>query len=399
MDDCKLTQTAKEDLIKKFLANRITDDDLALLRDCVNAKDLSVIIQHIYDLNNKQVMKLAALEWVMGFVDGLKNNIRKSRFIKKINKDFRKVGNKIILAEGDSWFNYPVILSDVVDWITMDKKFAVYSLASGGDWLLNMLSQRVYVEELSVLRPDVFLISGGGNDLVGKSRIAAIVDPGGGSGEFGYNEFCAKLIDKVKLKPIVPLNQAKFDDGLRFLSKDFYALLMFFHLQYYYLINGILTGNTKDPENGKFPGIQIITQGYDYALPSHQLDFGWNPLRWYKPFIRMFLGHGSWLKTPLQMRGILDMEQQENIVYAMIYLFNEMMIKTGDLFCQIPGLERSVYHVDSRGAIGKEGWTDELHPLPENFKRIGYTFIDCINRVKNDHGQVYVVNEFYPLKK
>lgn len=399
MDNCSLTEIQKNELIARFLANRITADDLALLRDCVNAKDLAVIIQRIYDLNNKQVMKIAALEWVMGYVDGIKNNVRKKRFFKKINNDFRKPGHKIILAEGDSWFNYPVILSDVIDWVSMEKNFAVYSLASGGDWLLNMLSQRVYVEELSILHPDVFLISGGGNDLVGKSRVAAIVDPNGDSCEFGQNEFCKHLIEKVKLKPIVALDLQRFEDGLRYLSKDFYALLMFFHLQYYYLINGILTGNTKDPAKGKFPGIQIITQGYDYVHPSHDLGFGWNPLRWYKPFVRMFLGHGSWLKTPLQMRGINSQPQQENIVYTMIYLFNEMMIRTGDLFCQIPGLENSVYHVDSRGAMGKNGWTDELHPLPQNFKRTGQTFTDCINRVENKHGQVYVVNEFYPLQK
>ena len=60
----------------------------------------------------------------------------------------------------------------------MENNFAVWSLASGGDWLLNMLSARQYVEELSVLHPDVFLISGGGNDLVGSSRLAAVVEPG-----------------------------------------------------------------------------------------------------------------------------------------------------------------------------------------------------------------------------
>jgi hypothetical protein len=113
----------------------------------------------------------------------------------------------------------------------------------------------------------------------------------------------------------------------------------------------------------------------------------------------MFLGHGGWLKIPLKMRGINDDAEQKDIVYAMIYLFNEMMIKTGDLFCKIPGLENSVYHVDSRGAIGEDGWTDELHPLPQNFKRVGETFIKCINHEPNKHGQVYVVNEFYPLNK
>ncbi len=266
---------------------------------------------------------------------------------------------------------------------------AVYSLANAGDWLLNMLTQRKYVEELSVLHPDVFLMSAGGNDLVGQNRVGAVVDPSGKSGEFFHNKFAMELIAKAKAKPVVPLDTRKFDDGIRFLSKDFFALLMFFHLQYYFLINDILGG-------GKFPGIKIITQGYDYLIPQHDGGWGLNLFRWYKPFIRMFLGNGRWLKTPLQMRGILDPENQENIVYAMIYLFNEMMIKTGDVFCQMPGLEKSVFHVDSRGSLGRKGWTDELHALPEHFRNTGKTFIDCINGLPSVHGQIYVVHQMHP---
>jgi len=80
----------------------------------------------------------------------------------------------------------------------------------------------------------------------------------------------------------------------------------------------------------------------------------------------------------------------------MIFLFNEMMIHTGDVFCQLTGPR--VFHVDSRGAMGEDGWADELHPLPGNFARIGQTFIDCIQRpASSKHGQVFVVNELYPL--
>ena len=57
-----------------------------------------------------------------------------------------------------------------------------------------MLTGREYVEELSLLHPDVFLISGGGNDLVGSKRLAAIVDPKGDSVEFGKNEWAEALV-------------------------------------------------------------------------------------------------------------------------------------------------------------------------------------------------------------
>src|SRR5476651_356944 len=188
MEGCPLSPEKKAIYIELFLANRISLEQLAELRHCIDEKDLAVIIQRIYDLNEKQVLDVAALDSVMAFADSIKNTRRNTIFTDKINHNFRNGSNKIILAEGDSWFNYPVILSDVVDWIAMEKNMAVYSLANAGDWLLNMLHQRKYVEELSVLHPDVFLMSAGGNDLVGQSRIGAIVNPTGQSDEFTHSD-------------------------------------------------------------------------------------------------------------------------------------------------------------------------------------------------------------------
>ncbi len=373
----------KEILIKELLANRITVSAFHLLRSEINETDLSLIIQQIYDLNDGQVRKIAALAPVMAKVDSLKNAQRNSRFKSKVKNDFRKdKKNKVILVEGDSWFNYPILLSDVIDWVSMDKNLAVYSLASGGDWLLNMLSARRYIEQLSTIKPDVFIISGGGNDLVGNNRIAAMLDNSGKPSEFLKCDWAMHIMKKLNAS----IDSERFSAGMKFISKDFFALLMFFHLQYYHIFNGILTAGTGDPKNTKFPGIKIITQGYDYAESSRSLGFGFNPLRWYKPFARWFLGHGSWLKTPMDIRGISNKENQRDVVYAMIYLFNEMMIETGEVFEKIAGY-KCVFHIDSRGAIGSKGWTDELHPLPKNFKKTAQAFIRCIK----DNNPIHLV--------
>ncbi len=396
MVKCTLESSKNKHLIEKLLGNNITNPELEELRKKINEYELAIIIQKIYDLNENQVLEVAALARVMGWIDGVKNSWRNGRFTKKIKNNFRNGSNKIILAEGDSWFNYPVILSDIVDWIGMEDNMAVYSLANGGDWLLNMLNARKYVEELSVLHPDVFLISGGGNDLVGKSRVGAIVDPSGLQGQYEKSHFAQMLMEVIvreRKPPIVPIEWDRFYDGVKYLSKDFFALLLFFHMKYSFLIDGILCGGTNDPSKGKFPGIQIITQGYDYVLPDNSLGPFPSLLHWFRPIVRKFLGHGTWLKTPLQMRGINHRCTQKNIVYAMIYLFNEMMIFTGNKFCEIKGLEHSVFHIDSRGSVGENGWTDELHPLPKHFKDIGETFVRCINQKDSSpHGQVFVVN-------
>lgn len=374
---------------KKLLKNDISMDELKTLRKNINAEDLSYIIQHIYDLNETYILKLSAVEGMLRKLDDIKNAKRNKRFQKRIRQHFRNGDKtrKVILAEGDSWFNYPVILTDIIDRISMEKNFNVYSLASGGDWLLNMLTARHYVEELSVLHPDVFLISGGGNDLVGSRRLAAMVTPEPCQ-EFEKNPWAEQLIKNAQ-KIEVPLDKEMFERGLPHLSRDFFALMMFFHLQYYFLIHGILGDNDRP---SKFPGIKIITQGYDFAIPSFDKKFGFNPLKWYVPFIRKFLGHGVWLKEPLETRGIVDPLVQRSIVYAMIYLFNEMMIEMNVYFNTADELK--VMHIDSRGSIGEDGWTDELHPLPQHFMNTGNVFVDCLNGiVAPTYQNVFVVKK------
>lgn len=400
----------KQELIEKLLVNEILREELVELRDKVNADDLSNILQRIYDLNETYIFKLAAVETMVEKLNKIKNSQRNQVFFKKIRGGFRKikddsssVGSRnegspgdnphiTVVAEGDSWFNYPIILTDIIDRIIMENDLAVYSIASGGDWLLNMLTGRQYVEELSISHPDWFLISGGGNDLVGARRLATILQPAGESVEFEKNEWAKHLILEFAEKSIIPLKE-DFHEGLQYLSKDFYALLMFFHLQYYVLFKGLL----KTEENciSKFAGLRIITQGYDYPIPSHNIKFGINPIRWYIPFIRKFLGHGSWLKTPLQIRGIND-DMQQKVLYAMIYLFNEMMIELGDIFNK-QHEEQRIFHIDSRDSVGEGGWTDELHPTPVHFIKTGQTFIDCIKQKKTPtYGNVYVVKKCNP---
>ena len=399
----QFTKSAKRrsDLIECLLANGITREELIELREGdpeeqkgITPEELSIIIQRIYDLNEKYILELSAVDGMLRRFNLIKNENRNYAFQKKIRDGFRDLKDKkkkVILAEGDSWFNYPIILTDIIDRIRMERNFALYSLAAGGDWFLNMLTGREYVEELSLLHPDVFLISGGGNDLVGSKRLAAIVDPKGHSNEYKKNEWAQGLLKEANTAD-TPVNPSDFEDGCKYLSKDFFALLMFFHLQYYSLIDGIL-GKPEKP--GKFSSMKIITQGYDYARPSHAKGFGLNPLNWYIPFIRKFLGHGGWLKEPLQLRGIPDdNELHRKIIYAMIYLFNEMMIDIGRTFREIRK-QPNVFHIDSRGLVGPDGWVDELHVKPKHAMKIGDVFIKCINAsAKPTYPNVYVVNKF-----
>jgi hypothetical protein len=382
----------RKKLIDCLLANNIKIDELDTLRRGVTPDELSTIIQRIYDLNEKTILEISAVEGALRTFNQIKNSNRNSAFDLKIKRGFRNLqhtSKKVILAEGDSWFNYPIILTDIIDRIRMERNFALYSLASGGDWFLNMLTGREYIEELSILHPDVFLISGGGNDLVGSRRLAAIVDPHGNGQELAKNDWAKALKGNAKTE-FTPIDEEIFDEGVKYLSRDFFALLMFFHLQYYTLIDGIIGPPLS---SNKFSNVKIITQGYDYALPSKAKGFGPNPFNWYIPFIRRFLGHSTWLRTPLLLRGIPE-KVHASIIYAMIYLFNEMMIDIGDIFRQRG--QHNVSHIDSRGFIPKNGWVDELHPKPRYAMKIGETFVRCINgEGEPTYPGVYVVKKIF----
>ena len=73
-----------------------------------------------------------------------------------------------LLAEGDSWFQYPILLQDVIDNLSLD--YAVYSEAAAGDTLASVARGLPQLEQLIRLHGlDGLLLSAGGNDIAGKA--------------------------------------------------------------------------------------------------------------------------------------------------------------------------------------------------------------------------------------
>lgn len=85
-----------------------------------------------------------------------------------------------LVAEGDSWFDYPVGL-DILDFLRRDFDYEIFKAAEAGDSLENMVYGTEYKNNytrktpeieftLTAIRnfqPRVFLFSGGGNDIAG----------------------------------------------------------------------------------------------------------------------------------------------------------------------------------------------------------------------------------------
>ena len=113
----QFTKSAKRrsDLIECLLANGITREELIELREGdpeeqkgITPEELSIIIQRIYDLNEKYILELSAVDGMLRRFNLIKNENRNYAFQKKIRDGFRDLKDKekkVILAEGDSWFN------------------------------------------------------------------------------------------------------------------------------------------------------------------------------------------------------------------------------------------------------------------------------------------------------
>lgn len=123
--------------------------------------DLREMVRRIYNMTEKSLRSQSdASTGSLGKLNKKSTANRTKRFYKKIDNNFRdlaKPGNKVILAEGDSWFQFPVCVKDIIDWLMENDAYAVYSIAYGGDWIANIVHEEKYIEELTTFAPDVFL--------------------------------------------------------------------------------------------------------------------------------------------------------------------------------------------------------------------------------------------------
>jgi len=182
----------------------------------------------------------AALTWA--------NDWCRNRRHRAYRRKVRDGGNPIrIVSEGDSWFQYPFILDDVIDHLMAEPDLAVLSLDAGGDLISGMIASGEYLTAIEAEQPSVFLISGGGNDMVGDGRLSSRLHafaPDRRPQDYPNAEFDAFLLE--------------MRDSYRRLFASVKALV---------------------------PGIHIFCHAYDYPRPR---------------------AGGDWLGQPMRRNGITD---------------------------------------------------------------------------------------------
>jgi hypothetical protein len=187
---------------------------------------------------------------------------RRTKFNSKINADYK---GPIVVAEGDSWFLYPIKLVDVIG--QLNGNIAIWDEALPGDTTERMLDfSDSLVAQIAYLQPDVLLFSGGGNDLLGSGRLAELLEPG------------------------------DLPDPKDYLGPRMRAEMVSVMGRYATILAKVRT---------VIPGLPMIIHGYDYAIP--------------RP-------NGTWLGAPMDRLGISsDIVKRQAIVRAIIDDFHRRL--------------------------------------------------------------------------
>ena len=85
-----------------------------------------------------------------------------------------------IVSEGDSWFQHPLVM-DIIDHL--HRIYNIYCVAAAGDTLRNYFSREksngeYFIDALDEKKPSFFLISGGGNDILGSQFRNYLINDG-----------------------------------------------------------------------------------------------------------------------------------------------------------------------------------------------------------------------------
>ncbi len=330
-----------------------------LAEEYVTHKDIERLIRRIFDLNENSALGTAN-KGTMGRLNRRSQKKRVKRFHKTLRKNMDAVK---ILAEGDSWFEHP-LMNDIIDWMYFrsKNKYAIQSIAYGGDWLTNIIKEGKYIEELSIIQPDYFLLTGGGNDLVGGHKIALMTQAKADLSAETIIAWVNKEGKSATWEQLTAQEQAHLKMGIPYLSEEFFSFLRAGNLQYRFMIKQILKKHTN---------LKILTQGYDYPIPTFKKAPIFKP----KQFIlNRVLKNGHWLKEALILRRIPE-EAHASILFAMIWFFNEMLIG----IAMDPVFKKNVFHIDCRGVAKRQkDWFDEMHLVPARYRDIANIYMKCI---------------------
>jgi N-acetyl-anhydromuramyl-L-alanine amidase AmpD len=241
---------------------------------------------------------------------------------RRLYNRLKKTDRLRIVAEGDSWFQYPLLVKDILDHLY--RVYAVRSYAMAGETLENYMMDREYLDAIGKEEAKFFLVSGGGNDILGakfRESLRDTPDPGDDTPKKYLNE---TFFQKVKT--------------LKIWYRDMFAELLQLH-----------------------PDLHILTHSYDYIIPA---DTQAEPKK------------VSWLGKYMIEKNIQPQAEREALIRFIVDAFNEQLEEVVKEFAP------RVSYINVRGLTDRQNWYDEIHPGNEGFRLIADRFITEIERIR-----------------
>ena len=263
----------------------------------------------------------------------LKSHLEEESHYKLRDKKTR--GEIKIVAEGDSWFDYPLI-KDVIDHLRK-MGYCIAKNAKAGDTLENMVygteheiqsrKRRVInfgegdldetLASVKSYKPRFVLFSAGGNDVVGEEMVFYL-DHKRANGAKGLDlvrkDIFKHVVEKV-LKPAI----IKFCESV-------------------WKIN---------------PGIDILMDGYDYPIPNGT------------SYAKI---SGPWILPGFGAKAIVERKEQDTILKYFVDGFNEML---RSLDVSYPNF----HHIDLRGMFPYEHqWHNEIHLRKKEYREVAIKY-------------------------
>jgi hypothetical protein len=232
-----------------------------------------------------------------------------------------------IIAEGDSWFDYPVPFfgGGIIPRLEDRLGVPILNLAKAGDevrYMLGVEEREVLAEHLTDGSPagdpwDVLLFSGGGNDIVDNPMALWVKDW------------------DPALAPAAHIHKVRFDAALALVQAGYEDLI--------------------ELRDRLSPSTHLVFHGYDFAIPDG----------------RGICGFGPWLQPTFLLRKFPARAPMEAVVKAMLQQFAGMLTSLAS---------PTVTFINGQGTLAPQpsSWHNELHPARAGFGKFADIFHDRI---------------------
>lgn len=230
-----------------------------------------------------------------------------------------------VLAEGDSWFDYPIPLFGGGIIVRLERRLGlpILNLAKAGDevrFMMGVSERKQMAQQLRNGCPaggawDVLLFSGGGNDIVDDPMALWVRD------------FTAGL------PPEQQIHRPRFDVALAMVRAGYEDLI--------------------EMRDALSPGTHLIFHTYDFAIPDG----------------RGICHLGPWLKPTLDLRGFPSQAAGFEVVKVMLSEF-ALMLQS------LQAAHTAVTVINGQGTLAPQpsSWHNELHPSRQGFNQFADLF-------------------------